>query len=509
MKRLLVLSIVVALGSSGCAASDSSEDAGGAGGVSETGGTGGPAGTGGSSETGGTGGPAGTGGSSETGGTSGSGGQTGTGGASATGGNTGSGGLTGDGGVTGNGGTTGTGGNLGSGGLTGGGGNRGSGGTLGSGGATGAGGTSSSGGVTGAGGTSSSGGNGGALARGGSSGTAGAPGAGGAAGAGMGGTVGTGGGGGGTSCGVEPVSPNASQQAKNLLCYLYSVYGKHVLSGQQETSWSNPAGDISWYTSNGIKYPAILGGDFLYSDGGGPTSETSTTSRAIAYWKAGGITMIRYHIGMPPNADSYQNSMLTPSGAFYSNVITAGTAENTSFNSKLDYMAYQIGVMKTNNVPILLALFHETQPNGWFWWSKGTGAQFAALYEYAFKYLTQTKGLNNILWLMPFSGSPSSTDYPGKAYIDIAGSDTYGTNQPFTSLYSSSRGVIGSTVPIPLHETGLIPTPSQMFPTAAPWVLFNVWAGYESDGTHNTVANIQNVYASPYLITRDEVPNLQ
>ncbi|HZL18998.1 MAG TPA: glycosyl hydrolase, partial [Polyangia bacterium] len=317
------------------------------------------------------------------------------------------------------------------------------------------------------------------------------------------------GGSGGATCSVSPVTPNASGQAKNLLCYLYSVYGNHVLSGQQETSWSNPAGDITWYTSNGMQSPAILGGDFLYSDGGGPTSETTTTARAIAYWNAGGISMIRFHMGMPPNADSYANSMLTPSGSFFTNVITSGTAENTSFVSKLDYMAYQIGVMKTNNVPVLLALFHETQANGWFWWSKGTGAQFIALWEYAFKYLTTTKGLNNIVWLMPFSGSPSSAYFPGKTYVDLSGGDTYGTNQPFTSLYTASRGVVGTTMPIPLHETGLIPTPSAMFPTAAPWVLFNIWAGYESDGTHNTVANIKSVYASTSLITRNQIPSLK
>jgi hypothetical protein len=474
MEKALVLLIIIALGSYGCAGSESSDDASGTGGVVETGGTGGPAGTGGSADTGGT---------------------PGTGGVIGSGGTTGSGGVTASGGATGSGGETGSGGRIATGGTTGSGGVTGTGGVVASGGVTGGGGTTGSGGVTGTGGTSSGAAGHGAAGHG-------------AAGSGAAGAIGTGGAG-GASCGVEPVSPNASPQARNLLCYLYSVYGNHVLSGQQETSWSNPAGDISWYTSNGMKDPAILGGDFLYSDGGGPTSETSTTSRAIAYWKAGGITMIRYHMGMPPNADSYQNSMLTPIGSFYSDVVTAGTAENTSFNSKLDYMAYQIGVMKTNNVPVLLALFHETQPDGWFWWSKGTGAQFSALYQYAFKYLTVTKGLNNIVWLMPFSGSPSFTDYPGKAYVDIAGSDTYGTNQPFTSLYSASRGVIGTTVPIPLHETGLIPTPSQMFPSAAPWVLFNVWAGYESDGSHNTVANIQSVYASTYLITRDEVPSLQ
>ena len=54
MKKALALSIVVALGSYGCAGSESSDDAGGTGGAVETGGTGGPSGTGGSADTGGT-----------------------------------------------------------------------------------------------------------------------------------------------------------------------------------------------------------------------------------------------------------------------------------------------------------------------------------------------------------------------------------------------------------------------------------------------------------------------
>jgi len=73
----------------------------------------------------------------------------------------------------------------------------------------------------------------------------------------------------------------------------------------------------------------------------------------------------------------------------------------------------------------------------------------------------------------------------------------------------AQKTVIGSTMPIPLHETGLIPTPSKMFPSTAPWVLFNVWAGYQSDGTHNTLANIQSVYADSHVITRDEMPSLK
>ena len=443
-----------------------------------------------------------TGGSSSSGGMTGAGGATGTGGsigqggAPVTGGSTTAGGATNAGGVTSAGGITSKGGVTNSGGATsagGAGGTTSMGGTIIVGGTTGAGGIVVTGGTTTLGGTTSAGGI-----------TA------------AGGTTGTGG---STSpCGVMPVSPNASAQAKNLLCYLYNQYGNHVLSGQQEANWiANPT-DISWYISNGMKYPAILGSDFLYRDGVSCTSVTPSTTRGIAYWNARGLTMFRYHMGMPgagltcaddcfSGANCAEPSTI-PTAAFFNAVVTNGTPENTSLNAKLDYMAVQIRAMQAANVPVILALFHETQPNGWFWWSQTpTGAVFVQLWVYAFNYLTQTKGLTNIIWLMPFSGSPSSAYYPGNSYVDISGADTYGTNQPFTALYTSCRAIMGPALPIALHETGLIPTPSAMFPSAAPWILFNIWAGYETSA--NTVANIQSVYADPQTITRDLIPNLK
>ena len=206
-----------------------------------------------------------------------------------------------------------------------------------------------------------------------------------------------------------------------------------------------------------MKYPAILGGDFLYHDSGPCTAVTSTTTRAIAYWNAGGLTMVRYHMGMPAAGltcaqDCYTGTNCaesTPGANTLDNAVTAGTAENTSLNSKLDYMAVQIGAMQAANVPVILALFHEAQPNGWFWWSKGTGAQYVALWKYAFDYLTTTKGLNNIIWLMPYSGltgvsAPIAPYFPGKAMVDLSGPDYSDDSTAFDDV----KTVVGSTMPI-------------------------------------------------------------
>jgi len=313
-----------------------------------------------------------------------------------------------------------------------------------------------------------------------------------------GGSGGANGGSGGSSggCGVTPVNSNATQQARNLLCYVYSIYGENVLSGQQETSWSNPANDISWYNSNLGEYPAILGGDYLYPNG--------TTSRAIAYWNAGGIPMIRYHMGAPPASDTYENSQGSTN---IGNVLTNGTNENNSFRSKLDYIANELQDLEDAGAAVLWAPFHEYQPNGWFWWSKGSASQFQQLWRYMYDYLTTTKGLNNLVWIAPSSGSPNASWYPGEDYLDLAGPDTYGSNPPFTSLFNSARNIVGTTIPITLHETGVVPQPSTMFPTAAPWVLFNIWAGYQT--SNNSLSSMRSAYESSYTITRDEIPNLK
>src|SRR5690606_134975 len=121
------------------------------------------------------------------------------------------------------------------------------------------------------------------------------------------------------------------------------------------------------------------------------------------------------------------------------------------------------------------APFHEVQQNGWFWWSKGSGAQLKQLWQLMFDNF-KARGLNNLIWLFPFSGEPNSAFYPGESYVDIAGPDTYASGQPFAAMYQKAVGVVGSTIPIPLHETGTVPDPAAMFNNnQAPWLLFSTW----------------------------------
>jgi beta-mannanase len=166
--------------------------------------------------------------------------------------------------------------------------------------------------------------------------------------------------------------------------------------------------------------------------------------------------------------------------------------------------------VQSGNGVVIWRPFHEAGGT-WFWWSKEGGAQYVRLWKYMFAYMTATKGLTNLLWLMPFYGTPDASFYPGNEYVDIGGADNYNAAydySPMTSIYDACVNVFGSTMPIALHECGPVPDPDQLQASKANWVFFNVWTDpYEKDDT--TAAELQKVYSSAYVVTRDKMPNLR
>lgn len=301
-------------------------------------------------------------------------------------------------------------------------------------------------------------------------------------------------------CTARPVDAAATQPARNVLCYLYSQYGNHILSGQQESTWvSGPDYEMNYIRNNTGKLPAIRGLD----RGDAP----DFGARALSWWNSGGIPMVGYHMGSPAQAsDGYSGSRLR---ANISAALTSGTADNTRLRQRLDGLAAQLRVVQNGGGAVIFRPWHEAGGT-WFWWSMEGGAPYVRLWQYTFDYLTRTQGLHNLVWLLPFNGSPDRSFAPSKAYYDLGGPDTYASNTgPLTSLFNAARNILGSTVPIALHENGPIPDPAQLQSTNTRWVLFNTWhTTWLTDTSANPVAHLRTVYTSPYVITLDELPDL-
>ncbi|HEY5088320.1 MAG TPA: glycosyl hydrolase, partial [Polyangia bacterium] len=364
----------------------------------------------------------------------------------------------------------------------------------GSGGAAGAASGGSSGGATG--GTAGMGSGGGTGGRGASGGGAG-QGSGGATG-GTAGTMGSGGiggaGGMASGCGIEPVTPNATQKTRKALCYLYQVYGNHILAGQEENNDDNA---MNYIYSNTGKYPAIRAFD---------VNNSMAPSQCVAHERNNGLCVFGYHMGIV-NGDGYQSAETKTD---INLLLTEGSTYNQTFKTRLDNVARMVQTVQDADGVAIMRLFHEAAGT-WFWWSMEGGAQYVRVYKYAFNYLTVTKGLKNMIWLLPYDGSPDASFYPGKSFVDLGGADTYagdGNYDPENSLYKKCVAVFGSTMPIALHECGPIPDPAQLMSTGTKWLFFNVWTSPYYQSPSNSVSHLQSVYTSSYVITRDEMPVL-
>ena len=295
---------------------------------------------------------------------------------------------------------------------------------------------------------------------------------------------------------ATPIDPSATPQAKTLLNYIYSIYGKQMLTGQMHVGWGDD--DVAYVNSTTGKYPAIMGIDFINEN-----QTASEVTKAIAYWKAGGIITAMYHEGAPTVGDGYDNSKATQPN--FNNIFTTGTAENTAMLSDWDRIAGHLKTLQDAGVPVIWRPFHECS-GGWFWWDKSGGPSFIKLWQYLYTYLTKTKGIHNCLWFLGYCGSPLKTYDPGAGSYDMLGGDTYGNSGPFASLYNTVKGYAPSpTIPIALHECGTPPDPSAALSQNCMWAWFMVWDGSYIRGVSTTL--LKSIYSNSVAITRDKLPN--
>ena len=295
---------------------------------------------------------------------------------------------------------------------------------------------------------------------------------------------------------ATPVTPNASPEARALLNFLHATFGSKILSGQMYAPWG--INEISTVYNLTNKYPAISGHDFINE-----SQNHGEVTRAIQYWRDGGIITFMWHQGAPTVGEGYEASLGTQ--ANFNNLFVNGTNENRELLSDFDRIANHLEKIKDANVPVIWRPYHECS-GGWFWWDKSGGEGFKRLWRYMFTYFTETKGLNNLIWFLGYDGSPSRDYDPGKEYYDLVGGDTYGSGSPFANIFNSCRSLHGDEIPIALHECGTVPNPDQCRSQNAMWMWWMLWhTGHLSN--HDQTA-LRNYYNHELVLTRDELPNI-
>jgi len=292
-------------------------------------------------------------------------------------------------------------------------------------------------------------------------------------------------------------NPNPSKEAEALYCYIQNIYGKKILSGQMWSGWGFD--ELNYIKDNTGKQPAILGLDFISE-----SANNAQVQLAMDWWRKGGIPTIMWHWGAPSVGEGYEASKGTID---INRCFQQGTAEYNAFWSELKKKADHLQALRDANVPVLWRPFHELN-GGWFWWGKGGPDQFKRLWTTMYNYFVNDRGLNNLIWVLCYTGDPDENWFPGNQYVDIAGADTYGSGSgAHLSMYNATKNNIeGYTMPIAYHECGIPPDPDQCKSQGAMWSWWMEWhTTYLQDVDKNY---LRTVYNHDLVLTLDELPDI-
>lgn len=321
-------------------------------------------------------------------------------------------------------------------------------------------------------------------------------------------------------------------------CY----HGSQILDSDYLQGYKNMVEDL--HTATG-KWIGIIGVDYEWQQIFTPAQLTQTNKVLIDYAKAGGLITINFSpqnpwgndesdlVKNPGNQDSTLSGTQTgmPAGASLNDLIDATKPVNVAWMRKLDRVAAALRELRDAGVIVLFRPMQE--PNGsWFWWGMKSHPNDPSPYVNVFKhmrdYFTNTKKLNNLLWVYSPNASMGETNsstwnrtvdwaYPGTDYVDIIAGTTY-NDSIILADYST---YVKMNKPLGIAELGpktdgpaaakgtwdthkIITTIKNKYPKVAYWVC---WHSYPKEcWSIISNKNPSALMTDPYVINRDNLP---
>jgi mannan endo-1,4-beta-mannosidase len=347
------------------------------------------------------------------------------------------------------------------------------------------------------------------------------------------------------------VDANASEGARKLLGFLYSIQGKYTLTAQH-----NFIGAGSKYTDivkelTG-KTPIIWGSDFSFCYEGdsprkfrhcGPlnlkepgemkmedyknqgdssdyTMLTPETAReelvknVIQKHKEGFIITLMWHACPPGYGDCCDGKKIwtlenRPSQEEWNKLTTEGTETNNAWKKQVDNIAGYLKQLQDAGVPVLWRPYHEM--NGvWFWWCDKKGENgFKKLWIMMYDRYVNYHKLNNLVWVWNTNAPrdipndeafPYEEFYPGGNYVDVLAADVY--RNDWKQSHHDDLLKLADGKPVAIGECAPPPT-KEILEKQKSWSWFMPWGNliYWENGTDI----LKSIYTQDFILTKEDV----
>jgi mannan endo-1,4-beta-mannosidase len=261
---------------------------------------------------------------------------------------------------------------------------------------------------------------------------------------------------------LQPANPNAAPEAAAILGYLETLPSRpdnRVVSGQFighphpgiVDAYDQYVTELQRQTGEWV---GVVGADYDRLSDGETVALSIVNQSLIKHWSQGGLVTVSDHARNPWTGGPARDTTVV--GRFL-DLITPGTAVNQVWISQLDRLADALLELQAAGVMVLWRPFHESNGKS-FWWAKSRSSEEqAALWRHMFQYFTETRGLNNLLWVysvVPVTSRgvrPVDFGYPGAQYVDIVGLDVYQSDPKIDNEYNK---LLSLGKPIGLTEFG-------------------------------------------------------
>lgn len=340
------------------------------------------------------------------------------------------------------------------------------------------------------------------------------------------------------------INPNASQEAKDLMAYLKSNYGKRVISGQYINEYedfdqpefrvdeNDPDSPRTVFKANELqavksvtgRLPAMLGLDLSGIECG---DRCFSTEQAIEWHNAGGIVTICWHWKVN-NFDGKSREFYTDYTDFDLKKALKDK-DGEKYNGLLqdiDKVAAELKILRDNGVPVLWRPLHEAS-GGWFWWGASGKDAYKELWNLLYDRMTNYHQLNNLIWVY---NAQKPDWYVGDDRCDIIGDDPYYMNSErknylkdpanatrFKMSYAASENKM-----IMMSENDFVPDIDKVFEENTKWLTFCTWCRdfvcvYDERPNNNmattpqynprctTAEELKKVYDDDRVITLDKL----
>jgi mannan endo-1,4-beta-mannosidase len=308
----------------------------------------------------------------------------------------------------------------------------------------------------------------------------------------------------------DPVNPNASDDVKKVLRFLYDIRGKGILTGQENLAtdvmnWTDEVVDIT-----GL-YPGLLGEDFSYGDSAF-VKRQRIVNAAREYWDSGGLVTISWHQVNPQTWDGsihegpFEYTQYSMTQETFNQLFVPESDLQVKYQRHIDTIAGYLKKLQEAGVVVLWRPYHEMN-GGWFWW--GAKNNFGDLWRGMYARYTYYHKLNNLIWVWGPNISQGALEsyYPGDDYVDVVGLDGYtGINnwdirtslkEEINSLISLSKGNMVS-----FTELGVLPDPDWLQADRPEFTWFLCWWTHITDANSNRWIN--DVYHHDFAINRGD-----